>query len=199
MEPLSFLEPKLEKILDQDGIVYYQDNFIRDISVTDLIDEIKWNQDEIKMFGKTHLLPRLTAFQGDPGVRYAYSGIKMVATPFTKNVLAIKELIESNFHYQFNSVLINYYRHGNDHMSYHADDEIELGRNPTIASISLGDSRKFTLKHRWQKELKPFELLLHDKSLLIMTGELQHYWLHKISKKTASTLPRINLTFRKLS
>lgn len=196
MEPINFLDNQSQKLLDHDGIVLLQENFITDISVNDLIDEVKWRQNEIKMFGKIHLEPRFMCFQAEPGVLYSYSGIKLTPLPFSPLVLKIKNAIEKEHPYKFNSALINYYRNGSDHMSYHADDEKELGLNPTIASVSFGDTRKFVLKHRFDENLEKIEINLQDKSLLIMTGELQHYWVHKLNKKTASTLPRVNITFR---
>lgn len=198
MEPINFLDQSLQKILDHDGIVLLQENFITDISVDALINEVIWRQNEIKMFGKVHLEPRFMCFQAEPGINYSYSGIKLSPLPFSPLVLKIKNAIEKSHPYKFNSALLNYYRHGNDHMSFHADDEKELGLNPTIASVSFGDTRKFVLKHRYDESLDKVEINLHDKSLLIMTGELQHYWVHKISKKTASQLPRVNITFRSI-
>lgn len=196
MEPINFFDNQNQKLLDHDGIVLLQENFITDISVNDLIDEVKWRQNEIKMFGKIHQEPRFMCFQAEPGVFYSYSGIKLTPLPFSPIVLKIKNAIEKKHPYKFNSALLNYYRNGSDHMSYHADDEKELGLNPTIASVSFGDTRKFVLKHRFDESLEKIEINLHDKSLLIMTGELQHYWVHKLNKKTASTLPRVNITFR---
>ncbi len=196
MEPINFLDNQNQKLLDHDGIVLLQENFITDISVNDLIDEVKWRQNEIKMFGKIHLEPRFMCFQAEPGVFYSYSGIKLTPLPFSPLVLKIKNAIEKEHPYKFNSALLNYYRNGSDHMSYHADDEKELGLNPTIASVSFGDTRKFVFKHRFDESLEKIEINLHDQRLLIMTGELQHYWVHKLNKKTASTLPRVNITFR---
>ena len=108
----------------------------------------------------------------------------------------IKDQLEVDLKTKFNSVLVNYYRDGNDHMSFHSDDEKELGLNPTIASISLGATRKFHLKHRYDKLLPTQIIDLESQSLLVMKNELQHFWLHKISKSTKVFQPRLNLTFR---
>ena len=196
MESINFFDPKPQTLIDYDGKVILQENFIENISVDEIIAEVMWRQNEIKMFGKTHLEPRLMCFQAEENVHYSYSGIKLFSTAITPLVLEIKNKIESAYSYKFNCVLLNYYRNGNDHMSYHSDDEKELGLNPTIASVSLGDTRKFVLKHQRDQSQPKVEINLNVKSLLIMSGELQHHWVHKITKKTSSQNPRVNLTFR---
>lgn len=194
MEQFSFFDTNTNEILNEDGKVLLYENFCPEMNIEELITNIIWQQDHIQMFGKIHPLPRLTAFFGDHNIFYEYSGIKMQAHPWPQSILNLKNKIEHFTNENFNCVLLNYYRNGLDHMSYHADDEKELGVNPTIASISFGATRKFTLKHRFKK-IK-IEINLHDKSLLIMKDELQHYWVHKINKSTTEKNPRINLTFR---
>jgi alkylated DNA repair dioxygenase AlkB len=95
-------------------------------------------------------------------------------------------------------VLLNYYRDHNDSMGLHSDDEPELGRNPTIASLSLGTPRTLVLKHRSRRELKPIHLTLDPGSLLLMQGETQHHWKHGINKLHRPCGPRVNLTFRRI-
>lgn len=158
----------------------------------------KWVQDEIKIFGKTHPLPRLTAWYGNQNCLYRYSGIKNEAQTWTPHLLdlrnrILKVLPTANF----NSVLLNYYRSGGDKVGWHSDNEKELGQNPIIASVSLGASRKFQLKHRVDRHLKK-ELELSSGSLLIMMGELQHFWKHQVPAQKKVTDARINLTFRNL-
>jgi alkylated DNA repair dioxygenase AlkB len=162
--------------------------------MTDLI----WLNDSITMFGKTYPQPRQTAFHGDPGLHYTYSKIKMISPGWTPALLKLKKKLEKDLDTTFNSVLINYYRDGADHMSYHADNEPELGMNPTVAAVSFGAIRKFHLKHRYEKTRPPIIIELADQSLLVMKGELQHNWLHKISKSKKVLGPRLSLTFRLL-
>ncbi|MBY0415297.1 MAG: alpha-ketoglutarate-dependent dioxygenase AlkB, partial [Bdellovibrionales bacterium] len=165
-------------------------------SIEDVIKDLKWRQDFITMYGKTHPLPRMTAWHGTPGLTHSYSGIDMVAEPWTPVLLKLKEKLEIDLQTKFNSVFINYYRDGNDHMSYHSDDEKELGINPTIASLSFGETRSFQLKHKFDKSKKTFILPITNGSLVVMKGELQHFWVHKIAKTKKVIGPRANLTFR---
>jgi len=162
-----------------------------------LITEIDWQQYQIKIFGKTLDQPRLTAYYGEDHPYYAYSNIKLQPIPFTPILLSIKNKIETLTSYQFNGVLLNYYRNGDDSMGWHADDEKELGTNPVIASLSFGASRTFQMHHRFQKSTAKQSIILNDASLLVMQGETQHFWKHQIPKQKNKG-PRINLTFRKI-
>ena len=162
-----------------------------------LITEIDWQQYQIKIFGKTLDQPRLTAYYGEDHPYYAYSNIKLQPIPFTPILLSIKNKIETLTSHQFNGVLLNYYRNGDDSMGWHADDEKELGTNPVIASLSFGASRTFQLHNRFQKSTPKQSIILNDASLLVMQGETQHFWKHQIPKQKNKG-PRINLTFRKI-
>jgi alkylated DNA repair dioxygenase AlkB len=186
----------ISQIFNDQVKLFYQSNFLKEDLLQNIISEIEWRQDQITMFGKTHPIPRLTAWYGDPNISYQYSNIKMTSTPWSITLLKIKEQLENDHQLKFNSVLLNYYRDGKDHMSFHSDDERELGKNPTIASISLGAKRKFVLKHKFNKSKEQFTIELEDRSLLIMSGELQNFWNHKITKALKENNPRINLTFR---
>ena len=177
-----------------------QDHFDSEIAgnlLRELAEEIPWVQNKIKFYGKESLVPRLESWHGDEGMSYTYSGIKMDAKPWTKNLLMIKESIEPIAKTTFNSVLINYYRDGKDRVAWHSDDEKELGKNPVIASVSLGAERKFKLRHKKYKENQlQHEVFLQSGSLLLMSGSTQHHWLHEIPRTAKPIGPRINLTFR---
>ena len=162
-----------------------------------LISEIDWKQYQIKIFGKTLDQPRLTAYYGEDHPYYAYSNIKLQPIPFTPILLSIKNKIETLTSHQFNGVLLNYYRNGDDSMGWHADDEKELGTNPVIASLSFGASRNFQLQHSLDKSISKATIVLNDASLLIMKGVTQHFWKHQIPKQKNKGA-RINLTFRKI-
>lgn len=194
-----FTETSLRNIHDHDGILQYQENYLSpSMTLERICEHIVWRNDFISMFGKVHPLPRLTAWHGDPGVEHTYSKIKMISPGWTPVLEKMRDQLYTDFNLSFNSVLINYYRDGNDHMSYHADDEQDLGINPTIASLSIGALRKFHLKHRFDKSLPTSIFELESHSLLMMKGELQYFWLHKISKSTKVREPRLNLTFRQI-
>lgn len=169
-----------------------------DLYLSDLLKTIPWKQKKIMIFGKPVLEPRLTAWIGDPGAAYTYSGIRMVPLPWTKTLLEIKNRVESSVGEKFNSVLANLYRDHRDSMGLHSDDEKELGKNPLIASISFGATRKFIMKHKTLKTLPQKNYLLEPGSLLIMRGSTQQLWKHGIPKDSRPCGPRINLTFRKI-
>jgi alkylated DNA repair dioxygenase AlkB len=149
----------------------------------------------MKMYGKEILLPRLTAWYGDENARYKYSGIVNIPLPWTEELLLIKHKVEEISQTKFNSVLLNYYRNGNDSMGWHSDDEKELSTNPTISSVSFGATRNFQFKHKSVKKSNQ-NFLLNNGSLLIMKGETQHNWLHQVPKTKTIIGERINLTFR---
>ncbi|NHF58107.1 alpha-ketoglutarate-dependent dioxygenase AlkB [Flavobacteriaceae bacterium TP-CH-4] len=160
-----------------------------------LRDTVPWQQDDIKVFGKVYAQPRLTALYGNNGKAYSYSNITMEPHAFTKELLAIKQQIEAMTSVYFTTCLLNLYRDGKDSNGWHADDEKELGVNPVIASITLGQERFFHLKHKKDSKLK-HKILLEHGSLLLMEGATQHHWLHQIPKTARPIGERINLTFR---
>ncbi len=155
---------------------------------------VNWKQEFIKVYGKPVPIPRLTAWYGDPGKKYTYSKIEMLPEPWNDVLLEIKLRIEPLAQVKFNSVLLNLYRDGKDSVSWHSDNEPELGQNPVIGSVSFGEARRFMLKHK-SKQLKD-EVALTSGSFLLMKGETQHFWLHQIPKSQKSIGARINLTFR---
>ena len=168
-----------------------------DFLLDQLLRTIEWKQNTIKMYGKENPVPRLEAWYGDKGKSYAYSGIKMEPRPWTDDLLFIKKSIEAKAGVIFNSVLINYYRNGQDRVAWHSDDEKELGRNPIIASVSLGAERNFKLRHKHYKSNDQKEqIILNHGSFLLMEGTTQHNWMHEIPRTAKPIGPRINLTFR---
>ena len=160
-----------------------------------LKNNIIWEKQKIKLYGEVHDVPRLTAWYGDPNKSYIYSGIKLKTKPWNSALLKIREKIEKISKIKFNSVLLNLYRSGSDSVSWHSDDEPELGKNPVIGSLSLGETRQFQMKHKFNRDLKQKILLQHG-SFLLMRGKTQHHWLHQIPKRKNLKGERINLTFR---
>ena len=180
---------------------YYPDFLTReeaDFMLEKLLKEVPWQQQNIKLFGKEIPQPRLTAFYAEKGISYTYSGLQLTPHTFSTELLELKQKTEKLSGLDFNTCLANLYRHGNDSMGWHADDEKVLGQNPVIASISLGGIRKFQFKHKTNKDLKESIELQHG-SLLIMKGQMQHFWKHQLPKTRKEVAPRINLTFRKIN
>ena len=165
-----------------------------DVYFKKLLEEISWKQESMNMYGKTLDFPRLTAWYGDNDKPYSFSGIMLKPQTWTTTLLEIKKQIETKAQVHFNSVLLNLYRNGNDSISWHTDAEKELGINPIIASVNFGATRRFQLRHNTNNE--KIELNLSHGSLLIMQGELQHYWQHQVPKTKQVVKERINLTFR---
>lgn len=181
-------------------IIYYPQLFVKEQADTiyyELLKEIAWQQDNITVYGKTHPQPRLTALYGNDGKPYSYSNITMQPKPWNSLLQKIKYYIEASTECQFTTVLLNQYRDGKDSNGWHADNEKELGTNPIIASLSLGEERVFQLKHNTISEAKKNIILEHG-SLLLMKGSTQHFWKHQIPKTTKPIGNRINLTFRSI-
>lgn len=162
------------------------DNYHKLLKTTD------WQQESLLVYGKVHLAPRLSSWVGDQ--RYSYSNMTMQPSPWTPLLLELKQQIELFTGHSFNSVLLNFYRDGQDSNGWHSDDEPELGRNPVIASLSLGAPRDFDLRYKPDHSVK-HRLTLENGSLLLMKGATQHCWQHHIPKR-AKADGRINLTFR---
>jgi alkylated DNA repair dioxygenase AlkB len=212
-----------ENIILNDAKMVFIERFfdpsVSDAVLKDLKDTLAWQQGTISMFGKSVLEPRLSAWYGDVGKSYTYSGKKQEPLPWSERLLWIKEAIEKQVQETcisflelkdmplpsnrdastiFNSVLCNFYRNGNDSMGWHQDNERELGRNPLIASVNFGESRRFLFRRKDDKAAPSArgELLLTHGSLLIMAGSMQHHWQHAVPKEPKRMKERINLTFR---
>ncbi|MDO6564104.1 alpha-ketoglutarate-dependent dioxygenase AlkB [Amphritea sp. 1_MG-2023] len=190
----------MSRVLLPQGELILEPDFIDSQSAQQLyqtlVNELHWQQPNIRMFGKQVSIPRLQCFQGEPGIRYRYSGLTLQTEPWHPCINEIRQRIEAFSQQPFNSVLINYYRNGQDSMGWHSDDEAELGTNPVIASVSLGQVRRFLLRHRYDNTITRQEHLLNNGSLLIMASQLQHYWHHSVPKTNRPLEGRINLTFR---
>jgi alkylated DNA repair dioxygenase AlkB len=163
-----------------------------------LIEETPWHQETITVWRRTYLQPRLTAWYGDAGARYRYSGLDLEPLPWTDLLSALRAAVEGAVGASFNSVLLNYYRDRSDSMGLHSDDEPELGPEPVIASLSLGATRTFMLKHRRRRDLDPVRLPLASGTLLVMQGSTQRNWKHGIAKQARPCGARVNLTFRRI-
>ena len=196
---IQISENEYQNLLPKDGEVFYLPDFFTKeeskVFYNALLQNIEWQQDKIKLFGKTHDVPRLTALYGNADKPYTYSGITMKPTAWLPELLEIKKKIETVAQVDFTTVLLNLYRNGQDSMGWHSDDEKELGLNPLIVSVSFGATRIFKLQHNNDKSLRQ-SLELTDGNLLVMQGQTQHFWKHAIPKTSKITEPRINLTFR---
>ena len=177
----------------------YQDKRLeekKDLWFESCLHDLNWETGFIKIFGKTHQIPRLQAWYADNEIEYTYSGKKLQRHNWNNLLLEIKEKIENITSFKFNSVLANLYRDENDSMGLHSDDEKELGNEPVIASLSLGETREIYFKHKNKK----LNLIIPQTSgqLIVMHGKTQEYWKHEIKKTKKIKKPRINLTFRNI-
>jgi len=177
----------------------YQDQRLeekKDLWFESCLHDLNWETGFIKIFGKTHQIPRLQAWYADNEIEYTYSGKKLQRHNWNNLLLEIKEKIENITSFKFNSVLANLYRDGNDSMGLHSDDEKELGKKPVIASLSLGETREIYFRHKNKK----LNLIIPQASgqLMVMHGKTQEYWKHEIKKTKKIKKPRINLTFRNI-
>ncbi|MES2924544.1 MAG: alpha-ketoglutarate-dependent dioxygenase AlkB [Verrucomicrobiota bacterium] len=185
-------------LLPCDGVVNY---FGPILSLADtrryyqtLLNQIPWKHDEAVIFGKHIITARMVAWYGDTNFSYTYSGTTKQALLWTAELAALKAIVEKLTATTFNSCLLNLYQDGSQGMAWHSDDEKSLGRDSTIASVSLGAEREFRLKHKRLDD--KVSILLESGSLLVMKGTTQTHWLHSIPKSRKITTPRINLTFR---
>lgn len=159
-----------------------------------LLEDVPWEQHDITIYGRTVSEPRLSAWVGDEGTEYTYSGRLRTPSPWTAALSEMREVCERVANARFNAVLCNLYRDGQDSMGWHSDDETDLGANPVIGSVSLGSERRFRLRHKKSRETITLDLPAN--SLLVMAGECQRHWQHSIAKTTREVGPRINLTYR---
>jgi alkylated DNA repair dioxygenase AlkB len=187
-----------EVVVDRDGLATYAPAFLDPARADGLLHALSstcaWSQEFLTMYGKQIPFPRLTAWYGDPDATYRYSGTLHVPRPWIAELSGVRDQLAAHTTTRFNSVLLNQYRTGDDGMSWHSDDEPELGEQPFIASVSLGATRTFQLRHRGDGAV--VSVRLEHGSLLLMSGSLQHAWTHRIPKERASTGARVNLTFR---
>ena len=195
-----FFDNKLKTLKEKNNLnIFYFPNFLSkdksDILYKKLYSDIPWQNYQIKVFGKTYDQPRLTSFHSIGNKKYNYSQIDIKNNLMTEDLKSLLNKIHSKTDYRFNSVLLNLYRDGMDSNGWHSDNEPELGNDPKIASITLGEERVFHLKHRKIKDLK-YKILLRHGSLLLMGEKSQTEWLHQIPKTKKKIKPRINLTYR---
>lgn len=188
------------KVLLPDADIEYIEGLYSVEEATELFtvlqQSLDWRHDDIRMFGKTMKVPRLQAWYSDNELTYRYSNMTLASKPWTATLATLKERISDYCQHDFNAVLVNLYRDQRDSVSWHSDDEAELGNMPIIASLSLGAARDFQLKHIDNKE--KLTLSLSTGSLLIMRGDTQRFWQHCVPKRAKEIEARINLTFRKI-
>ena len=194
------MSPNKENLLPKDGIAWKIKLLEKERSkelMKSLVDDVKWKQEKIFIFGREVLQPRLSAWFGGEGKSYSYSGLNLEPKDWSPILFELKTLIEKVSERSFNSALLNYYRDGKDSMGWHRDNEKELGQNPGVASLSLGQKRRFIMRHYENKRLKvPMELGEGD--LLVMEGESQHKWEHGVPKTAKELGPRLNITLRNI-
>ncbi len=191
----------MEKLSFPDAEIFIMPKFLSvtsaDQHFDSLLTQTPWQQDTLNFGGKVVPIPRLQAWYGDKDSHYGYSGLALRPLPWTPLLQELKGSVEQCSNAEFNSVLLNYYRHGQDSVAWHSDDEKELGNEPVIASLSLGVTRRFEFKHRFRKGIKSCCELSHG-SLIVMGKGVQQNWRHQVPKQPEIESGRINLTFRKI-
>lgn len=190
----------VELLADRSSAVYWDEAFPApdsDRLLGALIAETAWRHEEITVVGRRVMQPRLTAWQGDPGTDYTYSGLTLTPGAWSASVVEVRAVVERLAGAPFDSVLLNLYRDGRDSMGWHADDEATLGHEPVIASVSFGARRRFVLRRRDDPKTR-VEIEPAHGSVIVMCGRTQHEWLHHVPKTARPVGPRVNLTFRRL-
>jgi len=198
MDLFSQFDEKPNNLLPKDGIVNYHGIILSKLEADTyydiLLNSIAWKNDEAVIFGKLIYTKRKVAWYANRFFEYSYSNRTKTALIFTKELLELKELVEKETNETYNSCLLNLYHDGAEGMAWHSDGEKDLKKNGAIASLTLGAERKFGFKHKETKETV-YKVLQHG-SLLVMKGETQTHWLHRLPPTKKITRPRINLTFR---
>jgi alkylated DNA repair dioxygenase AlkB len=198
MELFDFLSDPSLNLLPGDGIVNYYGKLMSAIEASEmaqaLLDRIEWRNDEAVIYGKRIITKRKVAWYGEEAFSYTYSNTTKTAFPWTPELLFLKNLTEKHSGETYNSCLLNLYHDGSEGMAWHSDGEKDLRKNGAIASLSFGAERKFCFKHK--KSGEKIDVFLEAGSLLVMKGETQTHWLHRLPTTTKVHQPRINLTFR---
>ena len=193
------VDPRVN-LLPCDGVVNYYGSILSPCDAADyfesLMTTVTWKHDEAIIFGKHIVTARKVAWYGDANYDYNYSGARRTALPWTRELQDLRSLVERKTGETFNSCLCNLYHSGSEGMGWHSDDEDALGKDTSIASLSLGAVRKFCLRHKRQADLEQVSVMLEDGGLLVMKGATQSNWKHSIPKSAKIGSPRINLTFR---
>ena len=199
MRQLSlFKEAGQSKGLPSELLAYHPDLFDElqaQYLLNKFISESPWTQKKVKMYDKEVITPRLSAWYADPETHDYTSSLKSAPNMWTPELWMIKEKVEEIAGVTFNSVLLNYYRDGNDSVAWHSDNEKALGSRPLIASVSFGQVRTFDIRNKSDYSRK-YSIRLESGALMIMKGDLQENWEHRIAKSSKPMNPRINLTFR---
>jgi alkylated DNA repair dioxygenase AlkB len=194
------MNKKFPNIINKDGEVTYYGKIYTDELIRQFFDELSnkiiWEHEKVIMFGKEITTKRKVAFYANDGITYTYSQKIKVGKAWTPALLNIKKIVEEYTSQKYNACLLNLYHNGLEGMGWHSDDEKEIIKNSSIASLSLGADRKFSFKHKISKET--LSIMLESGSLLEMKGVLQKNWLHALPKTTKALTPRINLTFRQM-
>ncbi len=198
---MLLFDTSIDNLLPNDGTVIYYGK-IMDVSIANaysdkLLHTIEWKNDEALIFGKRIITKRKAAWYGDKAFPYTYSNTTKHALPWTKELLELKKIAEQKTGATYNSCLLNLYHNGDEAMAWHSDDEKELAKNGSIASLSFGAERKFMFKHK--KTGQTVSILLENGSLLIMKDATQTNWLHRLTKSAKIKSPRVNLTFRMMN
>lgn len=188
----------MKTIIHRDGTVLYYGPIMdikqADYYLNELLQQVEWKNDELIMFGKRIVTKRKTAWYGEKGLYYTYSGVTRYTLPWLGILEQLKQVVEKTTADTYNSCLLNLYHNGSEGMSWHSDDEPDLKENGTIASLSFGAKRKFSFRHKTTKE--KIDLFLEHGSLLTMKGGTQKHWLHRLSPTRLCVDKRINITFR---
>ena len=190
-----------QNLLHQDGIALYYEKAIPENKIKQLYDEllhhISWENERVVMFGKEIITKRKVAFYSDPSIAYTYSSRTKIGLPWKETLITLKNMVESITKEKYNACLLNLYHNGEEAMGWHCDNEKEIVANSSIASLSIGASRKFSFKHKETKET--ISIQLENGSLLEMKGPIQQHWWHALPKSKKITESRINLPFSQMN
>lgn len=163
----------------------------------DVAHSMPLEQRTIPIYGQQIPMPRLTGWCNDHGFGYAYSKQETPPIPWPNELKVVRDDLESFTGKKLPAVLINLYRHKDDSVGWHKDNEKWFKSEPFIASLTCGETRTFKMRNRISKESASFDLAHGD--LLIFTDEHVLEWEHCITKAGKDVRPRVNFTFRTIN
>ena len=184
----TFDLPDLQ-LMQYDGFIQKED---ADRYYNTLLHTTPWHEYQMPMYDKVVTAPRMIAWYGEQ------EEAGESALLWTPELLVLRDKVQKETGLQFNAVLLNLYRNGNDSVAWHSDKEHKIGKNPSIASVTFGQTRPFRFRHKTDKSLSQLEIPLLHGTLLLMSGTTNTFWEHHIPKSAKEMLPRINLTFRQV-
>jgi alkylated DNA repair dioxygenase AlkB len=165
----------------------FLDRGTADALVAELSADTQWRADSRMMYGKRVLVPRQTASRGAKAPQ-----------PWTATLDLVRAMVERHTRTTYDYCFLNRYRDGRDAVAWHGDRDGERDARLVVASLSLGATRAFQLRPKKESGLRydPITVEVAHGDLVVMGGDTQLYWEHRVPRDPRVAGERINVTFR---